>query len=264
MKILLVGRGWTGNKVYNELIKRGHITIPCSHQSALGMLRTDKFDWVVNCAGVTGVPNVDACELDKFNTFQGNAIYPVELFEACNRKGIRFSHFSSGCIYEGNIESINTEPNFFGSTYSISKGISDTYLKTKAQVYRIRMPFTAFEEPKNFLTKVIKYAETGKLFEGGLNSLTYLDDAVTVACDLIETEAPNGPYNLVNSGAVTMHDIARIFRLNPEWFTSEEFRRATSCGRSNCVIPSYEKMPSVFDRLELAANYLLDKSKKHD
>lgn len=261
MKILLVGRGWVGNKMYVELTKRGHNITFVSHMTAFHMLETTKFDWAVNAAGVTGTPNVDACELDKLNTYKGNALYPIELYEACKASGVNFSHFSSGCVYEGNIDSPIADPNFFGSTYSISKGISDTYLKTKAQVYRIRMPFTAFDEPKNFLTKVIKYAKTGKLYEGGLNSLTYLDDAITVACDLIEEGAPNNPYNLVNDGAVTMNDITRIFKLDPHWFTPEEFRSATACGRSNCVIPSYNKMPHVLERLELAANYLLDKPK---
>lgn len=260
MQILLVGRGWVGTKMYIELTKRGHNLTLVSSLTAFHMLNTRSYDWVVNSAGVTGTPNVDACELDKFNTFQGNTIYPIQLYEACKTSGVNFSHFSSGCIYEGNIDSVDADPNFFGSTYSISKGISDSYLKDKAQVYRIRMPFTAFDEPKNFLTKVIKYAKTGKLYEGGLNSLTYLDDAITVACDLIEERAPNGPYNLVNRGAVTMHDITNIFKLEPQWFTSEEFRTATACGRSNCVIPSYHKMPHVLERLELAANYLLDKS----
>jgi len=259
MKILLVGRGWIGHKVYLELIKRGHMVTMASHVTASYILERSGYDWVINAAGVTGSPNVDACELDKFTTYNGNVLYPIGLYESCKSKGVRLSHFSSGCIYQGEITSVDADPNFFGSTYSISKGISDTYLKDKAQVYRIRMPFTAFNEPKNFLTKVIKYATTGKLIEGGLNSLTYLDDAITVACDLIEEGAPDGPYNLVNSGAVTMEDITRIFKLTPQWFTPEEFRDATACGRSNCVIPSYRTMPPVIDRLELAANYLLDK-----
>ena len=258
MKVLLVGRGWAGSKMYSELIKRNHNVTFVSHNDAFGMLEMDNYDWVVNAAGVTGKPNVDACESDKFTTYKGNTIYPIELYHACQASGIRFAHFSSGCIYEGVIGSIHDEPNFFGSTYSISKGISDTYLKDKAQVYRIRMPFTTVHEPKNFLTKIIKYSTTGKLYEGGYNSITYLDDALSVACDLLEENAPNGPYNLVNSGAVTMEQIVQIFKLTPQWFTTEEFRAATACGRSNCVIPSYHKMPHILERLELASSQLLD------
>lgn len=259
MKLLLVGRGWTGNKLYAQLVKRGHGVTFVSHQSAFSIMEMDNYDWVINVAGVTGVPNVDACESIKFTTYNGNAIYPIELYHASQARGIRFAHFSSGCIYQGTIDSVDAEPNFFGSTYSISKGISDTYLKDKAQVYRIRMPFTVFDEPKNFLTKIIKYSASGKLYEGGLNSITYLDDALAVACELLEEGAPNGPYNLVNSGAVDMHQIVDMFKLTPQWFTTEEFRAATACARSNCVIPSYHKMPPIMEKLELAASYLLNK-----
>ena len=258
MKLLLVGRGWTGNKMYKQLINRGHDVTFVSHAEAFDLLETETYEWVINAAGVTGSPNVDACESNKWNTYKGNAIYPIELYHACQQKNIRFAHFSSGCIYQGTIDSVDAEPNFFGSTYSISKGISDSYLKNKAHVYRIRMPFTELNEPKNFLTKIIKYSTTGKLYEGGLNSLTYLDDALVIACELIEEGAPNGPYNLVNSGAVTMQQVVDIFNLTPQWFTTEEFRAATACGRSNCIIPSYHKMPHVIDRLKLAASYLLD------
>jgi dTDP-4-dehydrorhamnose reductase len=262
MNILLVGRGWVGHKMYSELTKRGHSVTFEPHNPAFYALKTQQFDWCINAAGYTGVPNVDACELDKLSTYQANATYPIKLYEACKLVGVRFAHFSSGCIYEGEINSVDANPNFFGSSYSISKGITDKYLKSKAHVYRIRMPFTTIDEPKNYLTKVINYANTGKLYEGGLNSLTYLDDAITVSCNLMEDGASNGPYNLVNSGAVTMNDIARILKLSPQWYTAEEFSSVTLCKRSNCVIPPHPQMPSVLDRLELAASYLLDNSQQ--
>jgi dTDP-4-dehydrorhamnose reductase len=209
------------------------------------MLGSIAVDWVVNCAGVTGVPNVDACEIDKQNTISGNAIYPALLHAACERRQIRFAHFSSGCIYQGNIDSVDATPNFFGSTYSISKGISDVHLKDKAQVYRIRMPFTGIDEPKNYLTKVLKYARTDKLIDSGYNSLTDLDEAVRVACDLIEAGKPNGYYNLVNSGSITMHELMDMFGMSVEWFTDEEFKAVTVAARSTCTIPAYEVMSDV-------------------
>lgn len=259
--MLLVGRGWVGTKMYSELVRRKHNVTFVSHTNAFYQLEHNTYDWVINAAAVTGNPNVESCELDKLNTFQGNTIFPIELYEASNKKNIRFAHFSSGCIYQGEINSVDSDANFFGSSYVTSKVLSDTYLKNKAQVYRIRMPFTSVDEPRNFLTKIIKYATTGKLCEGGLNSLTYLDDAITVACNLIEEDAPNGPYNLVNKGAVTMRELSTILKLNPSWFTPEEFRALSMCDRSNCVIPSYkayDNMPSIHDRLQFAVQQLLN------
>lgn len=259
MKILVVGRGWTGNKVFSELVKRGHQVTFDSHYNVLNTLIENKslpkFDWVVNCAGVTGSPNVDACENERTKTLEGNSIFPIQLYDRCSKMGIKLAHFSSGCIYTGEINSIDANPNFFGSIYSISKGVSDVFLKNKALVFRIRMPFTGKKEPKNYLTKVLKYAKTGKLIDSGYNSLTDHDEAVSVACDLIE-EDKFGPYNLVNSGSIAMKELADMLGVHPEWFTSEEFKNATAAARSTCVIPDCDRMRPVTDALKSAIEKL--------
>jgi len=252
MNILVVGRGWTGQKMFNELMSRGHIVTMSPHFKALHLLNTTKFDWVVNCAGVTGTPNVDACESDKENTIAGNVAFPILLEQACAKTFTRLSHFSSGCIYQGEIHDENAAPNYFGSIYSVSKGVTDIYLGDKAQVYRIRMPFTGVNERKNYLTKVMNYAKGGKLVDFGQNSLTDLDEAIEVACNLIEGEASNGYYNLVNRGSVNMHELAEMMGIQPEWYTADEFKNVAAAGRSTCVIPAYESMSDVRDALARA------------
>jgi dTDP-4-dehydrorhamnose reductase len=258
MKIMIVGRGWTGTKVYQELTRRGgHTLVFCSHTFAIGLMEQDRYDWVINCAGVTGIPNVDACEKDRLATLDGNALFPIRLYETSKKYNVRMAHFSSGCIYSGIITDVNADPNYFGSIYSISKGVSDVFLKDKAQVYRIRMPFTSIDEPKNYISKVMNYAKTGKLINSGKNSMTDLDEAVGIVCDLIEENAPNGPYNLVQSGSVDMYEFAEIFKLTPDWFTPEKFRASCAAGRSTCTIPAYEKMSDITSALEKAAQQLL-------
>lgn len=250
MKILIIGRGWVGKKVLQYLENKVNVDI-ADHIEALSILHL--YDFVINCAGATGIPNVDACENDKFGALNANAIYPIELYRRCDIHGIRLAHFSSGCIYDGFIDNVNADPNFFGSIYSISKGISDSYLKNKAMVFRIRMPFTGINEPKNYLTKVYNYAKHGKLYDSGLNSLTNLDEAVEVACKLIINNAKDGAYNLVNSGSVTMRELVDIMKIdNPQWFTEDEFKVATKAARSTCVIPAYEQMSPIREQLEKA------------
>lgn len=253
MTVLVVGRGWTGNKIYNRLRSLNHKVDLVSHDRAVTAVSSWKnYDWVVNCAGVTGFPNVDACENNKTQTIVGNAVFPVLLEQACFDNHVRFAHFSSGCIYTGNIDSADAEPNFFGSIYSISKGVSDVYLKDKSVVFRVRMPFTGKWEAKNYLTKVYNYAKNAKLIDSGQNSLTDLDEAVAVACTMIEDQVPNGAYNLVNSGSVNMHELAEIMKIEPEWFTPEEFKAATAAGRSTCVIPDCGKMRPIKEALKEA------------
>lgn len=244
MNIIVVGGGWTGRKIMAQLQDRSVNAVLVSH-SEIAKCDISDAHWVVNCAGVTGYPNVDACEDKKGETLQGNALFPISLYEQCKGSGCRLAHFSSGCIYEGKIDSVDADPNFFGSIYSISKGISDAFLKDKAMVFRIRMPFTSKQEDKNYLTKIRKYAAGAKLFDSGENSLTDHDEAVRVACDLILEDAPDGPYNLVNSGTITMRGLVSLMGITPSWFTHEEFTSATRAGRSTCVIPSCGRMRSL-------------------
>lgn len=245
MNILVVGRGWVGRKMFDQLINNGHTVTLCPHYKAEEVLLADrKFDWVVNCAGVTGVPNVDACEKNKIETMNGNAIFPVKLFELCKSLGIKFAHFSSGCIYEGDIDDSYADPNFFGSTYSVSKGVSDLLLKDNCLVFRVRLPFSGENDKKNLLYKLYQYAKNQKLVDGGLNSITDIDEAVEHAVDLIERDAC-GPYNLVNWDPITTHEIAEMMGLQCEWWSDEEFKTVTTARRSNCVIPAYDRMSPV-------------------
>lgn len=260
-RYLIVGNGWVGKKLMNMLVYRKHHVKMCSHSNAIPEIvystnSLNRYDRVINCAGVTGTPNVDACEMDKLVTLQGNAIFPIDLHRVCEQYNIPMSHVSSGCIYEGIIDTIGAPPNYFGSTYSMSKAISDMYLNGKAQVYRIRMPFTNHHEPKNYLSKVYKYATTGKVIEGGANSLTDLDEAVSVMVDLIETNAPSIQYNLVNEGSITMHELIDLMGLSPQWYTDEEFSQVTVAKRSNCVIPSWPTMSPLHDALQRAISQL--------
>jgi dTDP-4-dehydrorhamnose reductase len=252
MKILIVGRGWVGNMMWRKL-GANHSVEFCSHTECFGKLRSE-LDWVINCAGVTGKPNVDACEKDPIGTHLGNAVFPIRLADACTRLGIRLAHFSSGCIYEGTIDTLDAAPNFFGSVYSTSKGVSDTYLQDKAMVLRIRMPFNGEFVPKNFLYKVVAYSRNAKLWDGGLNSITNIDEATDMVRSMVEHDFPNGPYNLLNEGAITMHEIADLLNIQCEWFTDDDFTAATVAKRSNCVLPEYPKLSPVRESLFKAYN----------
>jgi UDP-glucose 4,6-dehydratase len=227
--------------MFDQLILNEHVVTLAPHDKALSAMRDVDYDWVVNCAGVTGVPNVDACEKDKAKTFQGNAVYPIQLYEYAKKRNMRFAHFSSGCIYEGRIDSVMADPNFFGSTYSVSKGVSDTILKQDPDVlmFRVRLPFDGSHSSKNLLTKLYNYAKNGKLIEGGQNSITDIDEAVQTAAKMIDTDEA-GVYNLVQWNPITSAEIVAMMGIQAEWFTADEFKAATAARRSNCAIPAYE------------------------
>lgn len=253
MNILVVGRGWLGRKMFDQLVVEGHVVTLAPHYSATDAIERNAYDWVVNCAGVTGSPNVDACELDKAATYRGNAFFPVQLNNLATQYGARFAHFSSGCIYEGPIDRVDADPNFFGSTYAISKGVSDTILKQDLDVlmFRLRMPFDSSHHPKNLLQKLYNYAKSGKLIEGGANSITDIDEAVKMAASMIGS-CLHGTYNLVQWNPITNVEIAKMMGIDAQWYTAEEFNASTKAKRSNCIIPAFEGMTPVDISLERA------------
>jgi Tfp pilus assembly protein PilW len=68
----------------------------------------------------------------------------------------------------------------------------------------------------------------------------------------MEEHEPNGYYNLVNKGSVNMHELADLMKIDPQWYTPEEFKAATAAGRSTCTIPAYEGMSDIRDALKNA------------
>jgi hypothetical protein len=84
MIFLLGASGYIGEAFANELQRRKTDFIPLSRKQVdytrfdvlLDFLQTRKPEFVINAAGYTGKPNVDACELDKAGTLAGNTLLP--------------------------------------------------------------------------------------------------------------------------------------------------------------------------------------------
>ena len=101
--------GYVGSVFAHQVRERGHRLSTISQADTQGYqvdqvrnrLLTLSPDFLVNCAGYTGKPNVDACESDKAACLAGNAVLPGVLAEVCNDLSIPWGHVSSGCIFTG-------------------------------------------------------------------------------------------------------------------------------------------------------------------
>ena len=69
--------------------------------SCWNYLRANQPEFVINAAGYTGKPNVDACEIAQADTLAGNTLLPQTIAHACAAAGIPWGHVSSGCIFSG-------------------------------------------------------------------------------------------------------------------------------------------------------------------
>ena len=223
--------------------------------------------YVINCAGKTGRPNVDECEIKKADTIRLNVVLPVTLSDACMRHGFVFCHVSSGCIYTGTKNRVFDEtdaPNFCfnnknHSFYSGSKALAEELLRNNPQCYiwRIRMPFDEIDSKRNYLSKLIKY---DTLIEA-TNTLTNLNDFFETCHSMLKSDLEMyGVYNIVNDGSITTSEITDLMNehlgLNKQFKffeTHKHFNETVNTPRSNCVLtcdkvnasPGVTPMPEV-------------------
>jgi UDP-glucose 4,6-dehydratase len=102
------------------------------------------------------------------------------------------------------------------------------------------MPFDEFDEPKNYLSKLLHYP---RLYDN-FNSLSHRGDFARACLDLWERRAPFGTYNVTNPGFVSTRQVAGLLQkfLKPtrdfEFFASDEefYRIGVKAPRSNCVL----------------------------
>jgi dTDP-4-dehydrorhamnose reductase len=286
MIVLLGASGYIGQAFAQELRRRGRdFTAPARaeldytrYDALVGFLRDQKPEFLINSAGYTGKPNVDACEVAQADTLLGNTILPQTIAQACEAAGVPWGHVSSGCIFSGAkiVDGANTRsekdltkpelkalvesapekihgftetdaPNFSFrdppcSFYSGTKALGEEAIGATGQCYvwRLRIPFDEFDNARNYLSKVQRYA---KVYDN-VNSISHRADFVRACLDLWDCRAPFGTYNVTNPGFLTTRKVvARVealLHLNRKfefWENDEEFYRvAARTPRSNCVL----------------------------
>jgi dTDP-4-dehydrorhamnose reductase len=286
MIVLLGASGYIGQAFAQELRRRGRDFTALAraeldytrYDALVGFLRDQKPEFLINSAGYTGKPNVDACEVAKADTLLGNTILPQTIAQACEAAGVPWGHVSSGCIFSGAkiVDGPNTRsekdltrpelkalvesapenihgfteadaPNFSFrdppcSFYSGTKALGEEAIAGTGQCYvwRLRIPFDEFDNARNYLSKVQRYA---KVYDN-VNSISHRADFVRACLDLWERRAPFGTYNVTNPGFLTTRKVVarveallHLHRKFEFWENDEEFYRvAARTPRSNCVL----------------------------
>ena len=247
--LLLGGTGYIGQAFARELQRRKQPFTLLSRNEVdysrfdvfLNFLKTNQPAFVINAAGYTGKPNVDAAETERAEALLGNALLPQTIAHACAALNIPWGHVSSGCIYNGakvvtygreRVEPDLTrpdlhalvekspqaihgftetdEPNFSFrrppcSFYSGTKALGEEAIAGLGQSYiwRLRIPFDEFDSGRNYLSKLQRYP---KVYDN-VNSVSHRADFANACLDLWERRAPFGIYNVTNPGFVTAHQV---------------------------------------------------------
>lgn len=263
MIILLGGSGYVGSAFQAILRKSGQEYRNLSRSEVdytdtatlLALLREIKPEFLINVAGFTGKPNVDACEVQRAETLMGNAVLPGRIAEACAAAKVPWGHVSSGCIYSGDgpkgkgdtgFKETDT-PNFTFRTnncsfYSGTKALGEELLDSYENVYiwRLRIPFDNEDSPRNYLTKLMRYQ---RLLEAR-NSISQRYEYASACLETWLHRVPFGKYNVTNPGSVTTHEVVEhivksgVCRKDFAFFENEEefMKLAAKTPRSNCVL----------------------------
>lgn len=216
-EILVLGRGFIGERLQKELNCQITDTWIKSYKDAEKIVKRYKPEIIINCIGITGKRNVDDCELDIDGVLFANSFIPVILAEICLRNNLKLVHISSGCIFnfdykkdlpikEGN------EDYFFKLFYSRSKIYADRAIEKLSRDYnililRIRIPLINEKHPKNLLDKLLKYNKVIDI----LNSVTYIPDFVKAVKHLLNINV-KGVYNVVNNGDLRYPKLMQVYQ----------------------------------------------------
>ena len=254
MILLLGASGYIGEAFARELRRRQLPFQPISRkevdytrfEALLNLLKSKKPEFVINAAGYTGKPNVDACEAARADTLAGNTLLPQTIANACAAVGIPWGHVSSGCIFTGAKVMLKGQtraekdlmrpelralaektpaaihgytetdaPNFTFrdppcSFYSGTKALGEEAIAGVgwSYIWRLRIPFDEFDGARNYLSKLQRYA---KVYEN-VNSVSHRADFAKACLDLWERRAPFGIYNVTNPGFVTTRQVVGLIQ----------------------------------------------------
>ena len=254
MIVLLGGSGYIGQAFAQALRERQQPFIALARKELdytrydllLKFLRETKPSFLINAAGYTGKPNVDACEEARADTLAGNTLFPQTVAHACLVSGMPWGHVSSGCIYSGakvatdgttriekdlskpELKSLATtnpgaihgytetdEPNFTFrhppcSFYSGTKALAEEAIDDvgESYIWRLRIPFDELDNSRNYLSKIQRYA---KVYDN-VNSISHRGDFARACLELWERWAPFGAYNITNPGFVTTRQVVEMIK----------------------------------------------------
>ena len=209
-----------------------------------------------------------------------NLLGPILLSNLCKKNRIHYTYLGTGCIfkYDENHPYEKEEngfleqdlPNFFGSSYSTVKGVTDQLMsklnnETTLNL-RIRMPITNIDNPRNFITKITTYEKICSI----KNSMTVLPDLLPLVLDMMQHQYV-GTMNLTNPGLISHNEILSLYKKyvdpNFTWknFSIEEQKQILASDRSNNYLDTYRleslypTVKNIKDSLEtILQNYVIN------
>lgn len=185
----------------------------------LFLLYKPKF--VINCAGITGIPNIFWCDDHKLETVENNITYQLTIAAICREYGIHLTVFGSGGIFNNDRIYFETD---IGNNYNIYYNKCRILLEDIIKYYdnvlylRINYPISSNPSNKNLLTKLLSYDKIDPVEV----SITYIDNLFPILFKMIE-QNECGVCNFTNPGQIRLDDILNIYNETPQQTQKRSF-----------------------------------------
>lgn len=169
------------------------------------LIKTYTPKYIINCAGITGIPNIFWCEDNKIETIETNITHQLTLASLCKKNNIHLTVFGSGAIFQDDkiyseSDIGNNDDNFYSECRIALEQLIKNYDNTL--YLRINYPICDTKNNKNLLTKLLKY----KSIDNCEISITYINDLFPILTQMIENNE-NGVCNFTNPGYISLFNI---------------------------------------------------------
>ena len=212
-----------------------------------------------------------------YENVRDNLFSSMILAMLCKKYNIHLTYLGTGCIFNYNKEhpygkEINgftedSKPNFFGSSYSIVKGFTDELMHLFNETVlniRIRMPITADNSSRNFITKITTYKKICSI----PNSMSVLPDLIPIMIKMA-IKKNVGTINLTNPGLISHNEILQMYKeiVDPSFtwenFSLKEQSEVISSERSNNYLDTtkLETMYPHINNIKISVREILMKMK---
>lgn len=260
MKILIIGKGWLGTRLANEL--KGEKVVLSNKR--LGELKWSDlwgYDVLINAGAKT---NIDWCEQNKSSAYINNVDDAVYVANLCKQTDVRYIFISSACIFnslnENDVKYEDSQPNP-QCFYALTKWIAEELIRENnkdALIVRIRVPISEIPHERNTINKILKYDKLVDTEE----SVTVIEDFIPMLQTMIDTDVKSLTVHIVNKGTLTMPQIVSMFDKKFETINRQELgnicKKAGKAPRVSTIVGSMFNycLPDIQERLpQIIENY---------
>lgn len=243
------GRGFLGSHLVRTLKEKGKHFVECP----LRLEDTEKIaeildfyspKYVVNAAGLTGVPNIFWCDDHPVQTVETNVTYQMTLAKMCHDRKIHLTVFGSGGIFKNDGEyEEGDRGNFTDNFYARARILLEDMISLYPNVLylRVNYPMSSHASPKNLLTKLVGYST----ITDTTLSVTCVDNLFPLLLDMVE-KSETGICNFVNPGVISLEHIMRLYQQNHSDHTFEMNKEPSAEAKRSTPHLQVQKLLSYF------------------